>query len=265
MTFDSVTQIDNYVSNMEHPIEQDWRNHYHNSEYTQDVSLLDASTGTYRINGIIPIETGLDSFVRNFRSAFLADFFDISPAFVETSEFRIIPNPVDLERKSYRGDELPLDSHFVPNDQVLRLWVKALNSISKEANDGPTRAKSYNLSRDKKLLRLEFNKRLMGALARYALMKSYESNVFRLSVENRFVYSFESIIYQAFLVTPSDATPFFTNLFGDISIWLARGRELGGAWGRLEVDETGDFSMKLNRRKKQIVRGFKPANIRKLL
>lgn len=157
--------------------------------------------------------------------------------------------------------ELPLAAEYSPSDQVLSIWVESLNLIAQEASDETSYSlQAYRLPADRKILRREFTDRFLGTLATYALVKSYSAPAVKLSINRKFLYSFENQIFSTFLIAPSHASGFFDVLFDDLRSWLSSGRKIEGGWGSLLVDGSGDFSLLLRKRKKKTTRGFKPTN-----
>jgi hypothetical protein len=193
--------------------------------------------------------------VEDFRDFLSIDAMPVAPS---TLDRRQTDKPLELKSVNPAANqrELPLSGHFVPSDALLAYWVTGLNAINSESDIPKETSKTFDVSIDSPLLRKEFHKALFGAIARYALLESYRRNKLKLSINKRFLYSFETAIYNSFCVAPSDASYFFEALGHELENWLRSGRVISGSWGAITVDASGDFILMLKRRQKVTTRGF---------
>jgi len=168
---------------------------------------------------------------------------------------------VEAERPAndFEQKMLPLNGPFSPSIKLLKLWISGLNSHLDEGLEDLLDGELFDLENDQERLLGEFDRRLRDVIIKYALMKSYEQQVVKLSIAGRFSNMFMSAVYDKFLIRLDQGGEFFSMLSSELAAWLKEGSALEGSWGKLFVDFSGDFVLKTEKPKKKVIKGFRKA------
>lgn len=200
--------------------------------------------------------TNLKVFQQESELAFRKILDTIDLATLVPSEYVILPTPNSVLQSivGYQFFDTPpvqvdkQSKKFIPSVGLVKVWLEGRNAYLSEAGEQliATQSASNNKSASAELAR-----NIRKIINNFGKRKAYDNKRYRITFGGNFLPSVETL-FADHLMLPPRVAPVFLDILLDLLYEQSKNESVFyGRWGNLIIDESGELTLALQRRRQQ--------------